>query len=238
MYPFFLIRINVMTNFSLFNCGKAERALHTQRCHGGNRAPFWILLLTGLILALPHLAAAGVGLQGTGGGTPAGPTLFTFQPGGGPLNSGPTLGAPTPVITTDGGSVYFTSPLFSTGGSFLVRDAGSADLLQGDFGTLQQYVLNSTSLFASFDVTYTGGSDLAQAGLVPGDRGTLGLTLSGVQPGAGLGPQTASEYGISFDATPTPAPVPEPSSLATFAVAGLGLAGLLCAAGRRRARRS
>ncbi len=202
-----------------------------------SRAPLWVLLTISGLLTFPRLAAAGIGLQGTGGGTPAGPTLFTFQPGGGPLNSGPTLGTPTPVITTDGGSVYFTSPLFTTGGNFLVRDAGSADLLQGNFESLQQYALNSTSLFASFDVTYTGGSDLALAGLAPGDRGTLGLTLSGVQPGSGRGPQTAGEYGISFDAAPAPAPVPEPSSLATFAAAGLGLAGLLCA-GRRRAKRS
>lgn len=225
---------------SSFTWGQTRRASYPQPSYAGNRASFWVLLLIGTLLSFPRLAAAGVGLQGTGGGTPGGPTLFTFQPGGGPLNSGPTLGAPTPVITTDGGSVYFTSPLFTTGGNFLVRDAGSADLLQGRFDSLQQYVLNSTSLFASFDVTYTGGSELAQAGLVPGDIGTLGLTLSGVRPGSGLGPQTASEYGISFDATPTPAPVavPEPSSLATFAVAGLGLAGLLCAAGRRRAKRS
>ena len=193
--------------------------------------------MIGLVLTLPRLAAAGTGLQGTGGGTPGGPTVFTFQPGIGPLNSGATLGTPTPVITTDGGSVYFTSPVFTSGGEFVVRDAGSADLLQGSFGSLQQYVLNSTSLFASFDVTYTGGSELAQAGVSPGAPGTLGLTLSGVRPGSGLGPQTADEYAISFDATPatpaTPA-VPEPSALALFGVGGLGLAGLLYAGQRAR----
>lgn len=228
-----------MIRFSFFTRGRTEGASHTQRHRDGNRAAFPVLLMIGMLLTLPRLAAAGTGLQGTGGGTPAGPTLFTFQPGGGPLNSGPILGTPTAVITADGGSVYFTSPVFAAGGNFVVRDAGSAALLQGDFSALQQFALNSTSLFASFDVTYTGGSELAQAGLVPGDRGTLGLTLSGVQPGSGPGPQTASEYGISFDAAPTPAPapVPEPSGLATFAVAGLGLAGLACA-GRRRAKRS
>ena len=225
-----------MIRFSFSTCRQTEGTSHIQHHLAGNRATFAVLLMIGALLTLPRLAAAGTGLQGTGGGTPGGPTVFTFQPGGGPLNSGPTLGTPTPVITTDGGSVYFTSPVFTGGGNFVVRDAGSADLLQGDFSALQQFGLNSTSLFASFDVTYTGGSELAQAGLAPGDTGTLGLTRSGGLPGSGPGPQTASEYGISFDATPTllPAPVPEPSSLATFAVAGLGLVGLLCAGRRSR----
>lgn len=190
-----------------------------------------LLFLAPLLAALPHPAGAGTGLQGTGGGTPGGPTLFTFQPGTGPLNSGDTLGTPAPVITTDGGSVYFTAPLYTTGGNFLVRDAASADLLEGSFRSVQQLALNSTSLFASFDVIYTGGSELAPAGLAAGDAGTLGLTLSGVRPGSGPGPQTADEFGISFDGSPSP--VPEPTGWATFAVAGLGLGGLLLRARRR-----
>ena len=191
-----------------------------------------LLFLAPLLAALPRPAGAGTGLQGTGGGTPGGPTLFTFQPGTGPINSGATLGTPTPVITTDGGSVYFTAPLYATGGNFIVRNAASADLLEGNFGSLQQFAVSSTSLFASFDVIYTGGSELAAAGLDAGDAGTLGLTLSGVHPGSGPGPQTADEFGISFDGSPSP--VPEPAGLATFAVAGLGLGGLLLRARRRR----
>lgn len=194
-------------------------------------SPLLALLALG---ALP--ASAGTGLQGTGGGTPAGPTVFTFQPGSGPLNSGTTLGTPAPVITTSGGSVFFTSPQFSTGGSFVVKDAANVDLLRGNFASLNQYLLTSTSLFASLNVTYTGGTELTQAGFGSGDTGTLGLTLSGVSPGSGAGPQTADEYGISFDVNrPAPAPVPEPSAAATFAVAGLGLGGLVIAARRRKA---
>lgn len=196
-------------------------------------APFLALLA---LVALPHVASAGTGLQGTGGGTPVGPTVFTFQPGNGPLNSGTTLGTPAPVITTNGGSVVFTSPQFSTGGNFVVKNASNVDLLQGNFASLNQYLLTSTSLFASLDVTYTGGMELTQAGFAPGDTGTLGLTLSGVMPGSGTGPQTANEYGLSFDVNkPAPAPVPEPSAAATFAVAGLGLGGLLIAAKRKKA---
>ncbi len=117
----------------------------------------------------------------------------------------------------------------------MVKNAGSVDLLQGNFASLNQYLLTSTSLFASLNVTYTGGTELTQAGFAPGDRGTLGLTLSGVLPGSGPGAQTANEYGLSFDVNkPAPAPVPEPSAAATLAVAGLGLGGLLIVAKRKR----
>ena len=197
---------------------------------------FALFLALLALVALAHVASAGTGLQGTGGGTPGGPTVFTFQPGKGPLNSGTTLGTPAPVITTDSGSVVFTSPQFSTGGNFVVKDASNVDLLQGNFAIINQYLLTSTSLFASLDVTYTGGTELAQAGFGSGDTGTLGLTLSGVRPGSGTGPQTADEYGISFDVNRTvPALVPEPSAAATFAVAGLGLGGLIIAARRKKA---
>ena len=197
----------------------------------------WTALALVTLASLPLTACANTGLQGTGGGTLNGPTVFTFTPGTGPINSGNGAGTPTAVVTTDGGSVFFTAPLFATGGDFVVKDAGSATLLQGDFGTLNQLLFNSTSVFASLDVTYTGGSELTAGGFVPGDAGTLGLTLSGVNPGTGTGPQTASEYGVTFDAVHgniLPPGVPEPSTVAPFAVAGLGLLVLTLCARRRR----
>ena len=192
--------------------------------------------LVGIIsmLALPQMASANTGLTGTGGGTPGGPTIFTFNPGTGPLNSGTVIGTPVAVATASGGTVYFTATTIGAGGangSFIVKDSTNHLLLQGIFDSINQFNLGSTSLFASFDVTYSGGSELTTAGFGAGDIGTLGLSLSGVTPGSGTGPQAASQYGITFDVTHPTTTTPEPGSVALFTIMG---GGLLCAVLLRR----
>ena len=191
------------------------------------------LALTAL-MGSSQMASANTGLTGTGGGTPGGPTIFTFNPGTGPINSGTVIGSPVAVATTSGGTVYFTATTIGSPGamgSFTIKDSTNHLLLQGIFDSINQFTLGSTSLFASFDVTYSGGSELTTAGFGAGDIGTLGLSLSGVTPGSGTGTQVASQYGITFDVTHPTTTTPEPGSVALFTIMG---GGLLCAVLLRR----
>jgi len=208
-------------------------------------------------LALATMGAVNATTIGTVA-SPSHPSAATFTGG-----SAGTLTVSNVPITFDGASAVLTfSPLSVvpppaaieslTGGTFTIT-SGANTLLAGGF-TSSGLVASSGSQTVSFlsnNVTYTGGSKLALAGLTAGDSGSFSLSFADsvhnpAKPALGVAIDGAGYIesfstdgvGGTFSGTHTVGnpggpgnPVPEPGSVAVLMIGGMFLLG---AALRRR----
>ncbi|BDI29816.1 hypothetical protein CCAX7_18670 [Capsulimonas corticalis] len=215
-----------------------------------------VAALTASVLALASISVANAAIIGTVA-SPTHPVGGTFTGGAGGVFN--TSSVP---VTFDGVNATFTfSPLTATsgydttfgvenlsGGSFSVVN-GSGTLVSGTFtgSSFSTIPGSQTVTFLSNTVTYTGGSKLAPAGLVPTDTGSFSFSFansnhtgsSGVKVTGGyIDSFTTDGVGGTFSGTPGSGgghgpgnPVPEPGSVAVLMIGGMFLLG---AALRRR----
>lgn len=142
-------------------------------------------------------------------------------------------------MTTGSGT---TADPFTQGlgaGTFTLTGGGNT-LLTGSFtsGNILTAVTNSTTAAITNtvnNVTYTGGTYFASAGLV--NPGSFAISMTSVAPAPTVsgGYLTGFQAGgsVNFSATRPPATVPEPAALVPFALGGLGLLGLMARKTRR-----